>query len=77
MILQTTHRILRNNLFVRNYTRKAAVIGSTPDRSTPEYQENYVHMKNLVTELQNVVQRVVQGGGEKAKLRHTSKGPNA
>jgi 3-methylcrotonyl-CoA carboxylase beta subunit len=37
-------------------------------------QENYVHMKNLVAELQNVVQRVVQGGGEKAKLRHKSKG---
>ena len=33
-----------------------------------------MHMKNLVAELQNVVQCVVQGGGEKAKLRHTSKG---
>lgn len=31
-------------------------------------------MKNLVAELQNVVQRAVQGGGEKAKLRHMSKG---
>lgn len=31
-------------------------------------------MKNLVAELQSVVQRVVQGGGERANLRHTSKG---
>jgi len=31
-------------------------------------------MKNLVAKLQNVVQGVMQGGGEKAKLRHMSKG---
>jgi 3-methylcrotonyl-CoA carboxylase beta subunit len=31
-------------------------------------------MKNLVAELQSVAQRVVQGGGERAKLRHASKG---
>jgi 3-methylcrotonyl-CoA carboxylase beta subunit len=37
-------------------------------------QENYAHMKNLVAELQGVVQHVVQGGGERAKLRHTSRG---
>lgn len=33
-----------------------------------------MHMKNLVAKLQNVVQGVMQGGGEKAKLRHMSKG---
>jgi len=37
-------------------------------------QENYAHMKNLVTELKTVVQRVVEGGGEQARVRHTSKG---
>lgn len=31
-------------------------------------------MKNLVAELKSVAQRVVQGGGERAKLRHASKG---
>lgn len=31
-------------------------------------------MKNLVTELQAAVERVMKGGGEQARLRHTSKG---
>lgn len=37
-------------------------------------QENYVVMKKLVAELQATVQRVVQGAGEKARMRHTSRG---
>lgn len=75
MILQTTTRcILRRNLLKRNYTKEAAVIGSTPDKNTPEFQENYAHMKNLVTELHTAVECVMKGGGERARLRHTSKG---
>ncbi|PNF34390.1 Methylcrotonoyl-CoA carboxylase beta chain, mitochondrial [Cryptotermes secundus] len=75
MMLQTTTRcILRRNLLKRNYTREAAVIGSTPDKNTPEYQENYAHLKNLVTELQAAVECVMKGGGDQARLRHTSKG---
>lgn len=31
-------------------------------------------MKNLVAELQATVQRVVKGSGERARMRHTSKG---
>jgi 3-methylcrotonyl-CoA carboxylase beta subunit len=31
-------------------------------------------MKNMVAELKGVVERVVKGGGEQARLRHTSKG---
>jgi hypothetical protein len=40
MILQrTTRYILVNNLFKRNYySKEAAVIGSTPDKSLPVYQ---------------------------------------
>jgi hypothetical protein len=42
MMLQTTTRcILRRNLLKRNYTKEAAVIGSTPDKNTPEYQVGY------------------------------------
>jgi 3-methylcrotonyl-CoA carboxylase beta subunit len=31
-------------------------------------------MKNLVTELKAAVEHVMKGGGEQARLRHTSKG---
>lgn len=31
-------------------------------------------MKNLVDELRSTVDKIVQGGGEKARLRHLSKG---
>jgi 3-methylcrotonyl-CoA carboxylase beta subunit len=31
-------------------------------------------MKNLVTKLQTAVEFVMKGGGERARLRHTSKG---
>lgn len=37
-------------------------------------QENYAHLKNLVTDLQAAVDHVMKGGGERARLRHTSKG---
>ncbi|KDR19223.1 methylcrotonoyl-CoA carboxylase beta chain, mitochondrial [Zootermopsis nevadensis] len=76
MILQRTTRcIFINKLLKHNYyTKEATVIGSTPDKSLPDYQENYVVMKKLVAELQATVQRVVQGAGEKARMRHTSRG---
>ncbi|XP_050700035.1 methylcrotonoyl-CoA carboxylase beta chain, mitochondrial-like [Eriocheir sinensis] len=52
----------------------ANVIGSAPDRSAQEFQENEARMQALVDELQGRVQAVTQGGGEKAITRHKSKG---
>ncbi|XP_045112107.1 methylcrotonoyl-CoA carboxylase beta chain, mitochondrial-like [Portunus trituberculatus] len=52
----------------------ASVIGSAPDRSSPEFQENEARMRSLVEELRGRVEGVTQGGGEKAILRHKSKG---
>ena len=37
-------------------------------------QENYGRMQKVVMELQNMVGKVVEGGGYKAKIRHTEKG---
>lgn len=37
-------------------------------------QENYMQMKNLVDQLKNTVEKIVEGGGQKAKDKHVSKG---
>ncbi|GBM13930.1 Methylcrotonoyl-CoA carboxylase beta chain, mitochondrial [Araneus ventricosus] len=51
-----------------------SVIGSEPDKHSSEYQENHSKMLSLVTDLKQLVQKISKGGGEKAILRHTSKG---
>ncbi|CAL1276465.1 unnamed protein product [Larinioides sclopetarius] len=51
-----------------------SVIGSEPEKHSSEYQENHSNMLSLVTDLKQLVQKISKGGGEKAILRHTSKG---
>ncbi|XP_067665387.1 methylcrotonoyl-CoA carboxylase beta chain, mitochondrial-like [Haliotis asinina] len=53
---------------------EVAPIGSQPDISSLEYQDNYVRMKALVEELKQNVGRICEGGGQKARDRHTSRG---
>lgn len=53
---------------------QARIIGSTPDRNTPEFQENQSKMEGVVNRLKSVVGRVIQGGGPKAIERHTARG---
>ncbi|KAK3861259.1 hypothetical protein Pcinc_032744 [Petrolisthes cinctipes] len=50
------------------------VVGTEPDRSSPEFKENEARMSALVEELRQRVGTVTQGGGEKAIQRHKSKG---
>ncbi|XP_032683589.1 methylcrotonoyl-CoA carboxylase beta chain, mitochondrial isoform X1 [Odontomachus brunneus] len=59
---------------VRFYHEKASVIGSTCDTSSTIYQENYAQMKTLVDQLKATVEKIVEGGSQKAKERHISKG---
>lgn len=47
---------------------------STIDTSSPEFQANRTATKALVDDLRNVVARVEQGGGDKARERHTARG---
>uniref|UniRef100_S4RQV6 Methylcrotonoyl-CoA carboxylase beta chain, mitochondrial n=2 Tax=Petromyzon marinus TaxID=7757 RepID=S4RQV6_PETMA len=51
-----------------------ATIGSAPDTTSATYQENYENMQSLVTEMKERVEKVKQGGGEKARALHTSRG---
>ncbi|ESO83175.1 hypothetical protein LOTGIDRAFT_197533 [Lottia gigantea] len=53
---------------------KAPKIGTEQDTSSAEYKENYERMKSLVTDLRSTVSKVLQGGGEKARDRHVSRG---
>ncbi|KYM98658.1 PREDICTED: methylcrotonoyl-CoA carboxylase beta chain, mitochondrial [Cyphomyrmex costatus] len=75
-MLQRSRYLLRyfRPFGVRFYHEEASVVGTTPDTSSPVYQENYMQMKNLIDELKNTVEKIVEGGGPKARDRHLSKG---
>ncbi|XP_015110837.1 methylcrotonoyl-CoA carboxylase beta chain, mitochondrial [Diachasma alloeum] len=64
----------RVRIISRSFHDEAAVIGSCPDVESPEYQENYHEMQKLVHNLKSTVEKIVEGGGAKAKERHLSKG---
>ncbi|XP_018008503.1 methylcrotonoyl-CoA carboxylase beta chain, mitochondrial [Hyalella azteca] len=50
------------------------IIGTSPDKNSPEYQDNAARMSKLVSELRDKVAKIADGGGEKAVARHVSKG---
>jgi len=54
-------------------TDSAAVIGSNPNKNE-DFKENESRMRDLVSELKGKIGHIVEGGGEKAVLRHTSRG---
>ncbi|CAI9742951.1 methylcrotonoyl-CoA carboxylase beta chain, mitochondrial-like [Octopus vulgaris] len=56
------------------YTDKLGVIGTRPDHGSSDYQNNYSSMKEQVNLLKSRISKIVQGGGEKARLRQTSRG---
>ncbi|GIY32894.1 methylcrotonoyl-CoA carboxylase beta chain, mitochondrial [Caerostris extrusa] len=61
--------LYQQKVFQRTYHYdNYSIIGSEPDRHSSEFQENHSKMLDLVKDLKQV------GGGEKAILRHTSKG---
>jgi len=55
-------------------TEGSPVIGSTQDKTDPGFQDNEQKMSKLVQELRDKVDKIVQGGGQKAIDRHTSRG---
>ncbi|XP_066980917.1 methylcrotonoyl-CoA carboxylase beta chain, mitochondrial [Macrobrachium rosenbergii] len=65
-------RFLRGRRAYHNDT--ANVIGTQPDKSSPEFQENEARMAALVGELREKIHAITLGGGEKAIQRHKSKG---
>ncbi|KAH9496660.1 Methylcrotonoyl-CoA carboxylase beta chain, mitochondrial [Bulinus truncatus] len=52
----------------------APTIGTQQDVNSTEYQEKFSRMQALVQELKKNVSHILQGGGEKARERHTSRG---
>lgn len=55
-------------------TEGSPVIGSAQDKTDPGFQDNEQKMSKLVQELRDKVDKIVQGGGQKAIDRHTSRG---
>lgn len=71
----------KGNLFIKNlgctirtFHSKAVVIGNVQNTKSSTYQENYVQMECAVNKLKSTVQRIVEGGKQKAKERHMKKG---
>jgi hypothetical protein len=62
MILQrTTRYILINHLLKRNYyTKEAVVIGSTPDKSLPDYQVRHYRRQIIPLSNQDEFTEIVQ-----------------
>ena len=49
-------------------------IGSPVEAQNPDYAENFDRMKSLVDELKTHVDRIILGGDQRARDRHTSRG---
>ncbi|EDW89083.1 probable methylcrotonoyl-CoA carboxylase beta chain, mitochondrial [Drosophila yakuba] len=53
---------------------EANILPSEVDKQSAEYKENASEMARLVSELRNFTSQVLNGGGQKAIERHTSRG---
>src|SRR3982750_3835308 len=51
-----------------------AILPTLIKSSSPEFQNNRRHMESLVADLKARVAAIEQGGGDKARERHTSRG---
>jgi 3-methylcrotonyl-CoA carboxylase beta subunit len=51
-----------------------AIIQSQIDKDSSEFAANEAHMRALVADLQEKLEKVEQGGGEKARDKHTQRG---
>ncbi|XP_053201828.1 methylcrotonoyl-CoA carboxylase beta chain, mitochondrial-like [Panonychus citri] len=56
------------------HTDNLPIIETSVDRSSDHFKENYDQLLNVTVKLRSVLQKISQGGGEKASARHTSKG---
>ncbi|XP_029052166.1 methylcrotonoyl-CoA carboxylase beta chain, mitochondrial [Osmia bicornis bicornis] len=74
-MLRNCNFLTKNLRYIaRGFHDEGTVIGSTHDANSSEYQENYIQMKAVVDTLKETVGKIVEGGGHKAKERHTKKG---
>ncbi|XP_003694761.1 methylcrotonoyl-CoA carboxylase beta chain, mitochondrial [Apis florea] len=71
----------KGNLFIKNLGctirtlhNKAVVIGNVQNTKCSTYQENYVQMECAVNRLKGTIQKIVEGGKQKAKESHIKKG---
>ncbi|XP_064596088.1 methylcrotonoyl-CoA carboxylase beta chain, mitochondrial-like [Liolophura sinensis] len=71
LLVRTEIRPLVTRLY---HFDNVAPIGTRPEVGSPEYKENYDRMKSLVVELKQKVNKILQGGGAKARERQTSRG---
>ncbi|XP_060656820.1 probable methylcrotonoyl-CoA carboxylase beta chain, mitochondrial [Drosophila nasuta] len=75
-------QLLRHSLatqLMRSQTRllhvgDANVLTSEVDKQSAEFKDNASEMSKLVSQLRNVTSQVLNGGGDKANERHTSRG---
>ncbi|XP_046825996.1 methylcrotonoyl-CoA carboxylase beta chain, mitochondrial isoform X1 [Vespa crabro] len=74
MLRRGTFFVQHLRFLIRSYHDNVPVIGTSQDTRSSTFQENYLQMKILVDELKSIIEKIVQGGGNKAIDRHLSKG---
>ncbi|XP_012230866.1 methylcrotonoyl-CoA carboxylase beta chain, mitochondrial [Linepithema humile] len=74
MLLKSRYIFKHFRPFVKFYHEEASIIGKVADTSSSVYQKNYAQMKELVDQLKNTVEKIVEGGKQKAKDLHVSRG---
>ncbi|XP_017125820.1 probable methylcrotonoyl-CoA carboxylase beta chain, mitochondrial [Drosophila elegans] len=72
-LLRSSSKVLRSQVRLL-HVGEANVLPSEVDKQSAEYKENASEMGRLVGELRNFTSQVLQGGGQKAIERHTSRG---
>ena len=74
MLRKSNFLTRRLRVLTRTFHDEAIIIGSTQDSGSSAYQENYIEMKSAVDRLKKTVEKIAEGGGQKARERHTKKG---
>ncbi|XP_076680192.1 methylcrotonyl-CoA carboxylase subunit 2 [Andrena cerasifolii] len=74
MLRKSSFLTRRLRMLTRTFHDEAIIIGSTQDSGSSAYQENYIEMKSAVDRLKKTVEKITEGGGQKARERHTKKG---
>ncbi|XP_043655849.1 probable methylcrotonoyl-CoA carboxylase beta chain, mitochondrial [Drosophila teissieri] len=72
-MFRSCSRVMRNQVQLF-HVGEANILPSEVDKQSAEYKENASEMARLVNELRNFTSQVLNGGGQKAIERHTSRG---
>ncbi|XP_066596211.1 methylcrotonoyl-CoA carboxylase beta chain, mitochondrial [Prorops nasuta] len=74
MFRRTVCTVKYSRSITKSYHNEISIVGTTQDKSSSVYQDNYIEMKSLVDKLKETVNKICEGGGQKARERHVKRG---